>query len=67
MKKLEDFQNESTELRNIFGGGWVQTTQEDYVNSEGCTVKTTDSFDDKNGNGKLDKGESATQCISVSC
>lgn len=67
MKKLEDFTTEKVELKNIFGGEWVQTDLGSKKDANGCTVTTTDSFDDKNGDKKLSAGESYTSCTSVSC
>lgn len=67
MKTLEDFKTESIELKSFFGGQWLSTNPPDTCDANGCTVKTTDSFYDSNGNGVYDKGESATKCVSISC
>jgi hypothetical protein len=67
MKNLNDFLSEKVELKKIFGGDWISTSLPDSKDKEGCTVKTTDSVNDTNGNGKHDSGESASVCVSISC
>ena len=55
LESLKKFQTNSLnrpEMNNVFGGNkpkWIQTSAE-KVNDEGCTVKATDSYYDKNGN-----------------
>lgn len=72
LESLKEFQTNSlnrAEMNSILGGGkpqWIQTSAE-KVNEEGCKVKATDSYYDKNGNEKQDKNESATICVSIDC
>jgi hypothetical protein len=71
LESLRKFKIEKSICGNVFGGNggakWIQTTQDPFKDKNGCTVTTTDSYYDKNGNGKHDDGESATACISVNC
>lgn len=73
MKKLNEFINEKTKL-GIFTGGrlpeisnWIATSKDPYKDANGCTVTTTDSFNDVNYDGVYNTGESATACTSISC
>lgn len=69
MKKLEDFQSEKVELNCFIGGNgkWIATKKDPYKDKNGCTVTTTDSFHDANGDGKHQETESMTVCASVDC
>lgn len=55
MKNLEDFATDEVALSSVLGGAdnWVQTS--DKFKIEGYNVTVTDSFHDKNDNGKWDK------------
>ena len=66
MKKLEDFQSEKVELKNVFGGESTPTSSSS-VNSAGCTVSVSDSYNDKNCNGLWDVGETGMTCSLVKC
>lgn len=74
--KLESFKEFKIETLNYqkisgglaeAGGKWIATKKDPYTDSNGCTVNTTDSFYDANGNGTYDAGESGTVCQSVDC
>lgn len=67
MKKLEDFKTDKIETKNIYGGGWVETTLPTTKDSNGCTVNGTDAYNDTNGNGKREATESYTVCVSTAC
>lgn len=72
LENLKEFQANSlnrAEMNNVSGGNkpkWISTEKE-TINEDGCKVKATDSYYDKNGNKKQDKNESATICISINC
>ncbi|MEO5775450.1 MAG: hypothetical protein ABIQ27_01015 [Flavobacterium sp.] len=64
MKKLEDFKTEEVKLGKLFTGGRVATSSSKP--NGGCQDVTTDSFDDKNGNGVWDTnewGETSTRTV----
>ena len=71
LESLEKFKIEKSICGNVFGGNedpkWIPTKKDPYKDKNGCTVTTTDSYYDKNSNGKHDDGESATVCFSVQC
>jgi len=66
MKKLIDFKNDETSISKIFGGAWVKTNSS-RTNESGCKETIDDSFDDKNGDGKISSGESVIMCMSIDC
>ena len=60
MKKLEDFQTETVNLKGLFGGNSqvVQTQKEKSISADGnCCYMKTDWYADFNGNGKQDSNE----------
>ena len=67
MKSLENFQNEKIEIKSIWGGGEVETSRPDTKDAHGCTVITTDSYNDANGNKKLDANENCDVCVEIKC
>lgn len=73
LKKFQENSINKIEMNNVFGGladssgKWISTSQPDYTNSNGCLVKTTDSYYDANGNGKHDSNESYSICASADC
>jgi hypothetical protein len=72
LESLKKFKMQDNQLSSIYGGlfadkgKWVKTGKS-VTTPEGCTQTTSDSFNDTNGNGKLDEGESYTVCTSVDC
>lgn len=73
LKKFQENSINEIEMNNVFGGladssgKWISTKKDPYTNSDGCTVNTTDSYYDANGNGKHDSNESYSICASVDC
>jgi hypothetical protein len=71
MKNLTNLKNKEIKIQamsNIYGcGQWVATNPPDTKDANGCTVHTTDSWYDANGNGKRGLDESMTICVSVDC
>ncbi|AQX05412.1 hypothetical protein KRE40_01905 [Elizabethkingia meningoseptica] len=55
-----------SEMGKLYGGKEKQTSSS-ATNSAGCTVTTSDSFEDSNNNGKWDKGESGQSCTVTNC
>jgi hypothetical protein len=71
LESLEKFKMQDNQLSSIFGGltdtaKWIPTSKK-TTNSNGCVETTSDSFNDSNGNGQYDAGESATACTSIDC
>ena len=66
MRKIENFQDEKVKLENIWGGGIVETSSSEK-DPNGCTVTTTDSFDDKDGDGLWGNKESGKVCQKTVC
>ena len=68
MKKLENFKTmEKLQLASVYGGKWCDSGSTTSTNSEGCTVNTTEQFNDTDGDGKRGKGESTMSCETVVC
>lgn len=73
LKKFQENSINNIEMNNVFGGltassgKWNSTSKDPYTDSNGCTVKTTDSYYDANGNGSHDSNESYSICASVDC
>jgi hypothetical protein len=69
MEKLKFDKSAFHSLSSIYGGGgnWKTSKETVGTNSEGCTVRTTETWDDKDNDGRVDKNESVAACISVDC
>lgn len=67
MKKIESFKNrEVLNLSAIYGGDWKSTSSK-RTDENGCVETTSDKFNDTNGDGQYNPGESYVACISVNC
>lgn len=66
MKNLNDKKIKKMSLCKVYGGGSVTTQGSKKTVINGCNVIeiTSDSFDDKDGDGKWDSNESGSKCIS---
>jgi|LakMenE01Jun11ns_1017448.scaffolds.fasta_scaffold9959321_10 hypothetical protein len=66
MESLKKFQNKQIKGNFIFGGGWVNTSST-KTNEQGCTVTTEDRFNDTNGDGIWNSGETGSMCVGIEC
>jgi len=68
MKRIKNFNDvQEFNLSSIYGGRWKKSPKTSGVNNDGCTVETTESFNDTNGDGSPSSGESTITCTTVSC
>lgn len=71
MKRIKDFLKENkalnkNSLASALGGAEGHSYWEDYVSTT-CITKYYDTFDDINGDGHRNAGESATLCSETEC
>lgn len=66
MKKLKEKKIKTTSLSKVYGGESVTTQGSRKTVINGCNVIeiTSDSFDDKDNDGKWDSNESGNKCVS---
>ena len=54
-------------MSKVFGGKLMPTKGRSFTTEDGCTHTTTDTFDDKDGNGVYNWGETYTETTTVVC
>ncbi|MFD2568839.1 hypothetical protein [Pseudotenacibaculum haliotis] len=69
MKNLEKFKLNDSSAHKFMGGfiGKLVKTSDKWKDENGCQVKKTDFFDDCNGDGKWNPGESGQEEIVIEC
>ncbi|GAA5095757.1 hypothetical protein GCM10023210_28900 [Chryseobacterium ginsengisoli] len=57
-----------SEMSKLFGGKTIKTQGKTVTNSTtGCQTTITDSYEDNNGNGHLDCGETHSETVTIVC
>ncbi|WP_345205411.1 hypothetical protein [Chryseobacterium ginsengisoli] len=55
-------------MSKLFGGKTIKTQGKTVTNSTtGCQTTITDSYEDNNGNGHLDCGETHSETVTIVC